>query len=47
MTCNKCQLIRINGVIVHEIGCPNQDSKEYEAYLKRLERNRKKVVGST
>ncbi len=29
ITCDQCQLLRINGVVCHETGCPNawKDSK--------------------
>ncbi len=27
VTCDQCELLRINGVICHEHGCPNQDKR--------------------
>lgn len=24
VSCDQCQLLRINGIVCHEIGCPNQ-----------------------
>jgi hypothetical protein len=33
MKCNSCQLVRINGIVCHEIGCPDV-WKDYERVCK-------------